>query len=167
MPRLQPRTRISNETFDPRKTVLVMKNPPRQLCSLSLDAATKRDPLTSMLSRAAPVAIGLLCFYSVPAFAGETSSESTLRSYSAPPPTILPSDPEAPLTREQGRAYYDRFVTGDWGGYRTLLHNRGIDFNLDYFGEMAGNLHGGNDRFSGYPKGNVSPGVMTIKPRSE
>ena len=106
-----------------------------------------------MLPRAVPVAIGLLCFYSVPAFAGEASSESTLAS-SPPAPVAIPTDPEAPLTREQGRAYYDRFVTGDWGGYRTLLHNRGIDFNLDYFGEMAGTLHGGKDQFSGYPKGN-------------
>ena len=35
---------------------------------------------------------------------------------------------------------------------RTLLHNRGVDFNLDYFGELAGNISGGKDDFSGYPK---------------
>ena len=64
-----------------------------------------------------------------------------------------PFNPEAPLTPEQGREYYDRYVTGDWWGLRTLLHNRGIDFNLGYFSEMAGNISGGKDNFSGYPKG--------------
>jgi hypothetical protein len=98
-----------------------------------------------------PVAIGLFCICSGHAFDGEASSEST--PLSSPAPIVVPTDPEAQLTPEQGRAYYDRFVTGDWGGFRTQLHNRGIDFNLDYFGEMAGDLHGGKDHFSGYPKG--------------
>jgi carbohydrate-selective porin OprB len=67
------------------------------------------------------------------------------------------------LTPEQGKEYWDRYVIGDWGGLRTQLHNWGglrtqlhnwgIDFNLDYFSEMAGNIRGGKDNFSGYPKG--------------
>ena len=118
-----------------------MKNIARLLCSWSLDAATKRNSLASMLSKAVPVAIGLLCLCSLPAFAAEV------------PVVGAPFNPEAPLTPEQGRQYYDRYVTGDWWGLRTLLHNRGIDFNLDYFSEMATNFSGGKDNFSGYAKG--------------
>jgi porin len=117
-----------------------MKNIARLLCSWSLDAATKRNSLASMLSKAVPVAIGLLCLCSRPAFAANV------------PVVGAPFNPEAPLTPEQGREYYDRFVTGDWWGLRTLLHNRGIDFNLDYFSEMATNFSGGKDNFNGYAK---------------
>ena len=70
-----------------------------------------------------------------------------------PPSPAVPFDPGMHLTPEQGREYWDRYVTGDWFGLRTLLHNWGIDFNLDYFSEMAGNVSGGKDHFSGYPKG--------------
>jgi hypothetical protein len=34
-------------------------------------------------------------------------------------------------------------MTGDWGGSRTELLEKGYDFTLDYVGEVAGNLHGG------------------------
>ena len=117
-----------------------MKNTPRLLCSWSLDAATKRNSLASMLSKAVPVAIGLWCLCSRPAFAAEV------------PVVGSPFDPQAQLTREQGKEYWDRYVTGDWWGLRTLLHNRGVDFNLDYFSETATNFSGGRDNFSGYPK---------------
>ena len=70
-----------------------------------------------------------------------------------PPSPAVPFDPGMHLTPEQGKEYWDRYVTGDWWGLRTLLHNRGVDFNLDYFSEMAGNITGGKDNFSGYPKG--------------
>src|SRR6516165_12805915 len=104
-----------------------MKNIARILRSGSLDAATKGNSLASMLSKVVPVAIGLLCLCSLPAFAAEV------------PVVGAAFNPEAPLTPEQGRQYYDRYVTGDWWGWRTLLHNRGIDFNLNYFSEMATN----------------------------
>ncbi len=36
-----------------------------------------------------------------------------------------------------------KWMTGDWGGTRTELLEKGYDFTLDYVGEVAGNLHGG------------------------
>lgn len=36
-----------------------------------------------------------------------------------------------------------KWMLGDWGGKRTGLQARGIDFNLDYVGEVATNLDGG------------------------
>lgn len=36
-----------------------------------------------------------------------------------------------------------KWMTGDWGGTRTELLDKGYDFTLDYVGEVAGNLHGG------------------------
>ena len=36
-----------------------------------------------------------------------------------------------------------KWMTGDWGGTRTELLEKGYDFTLDYVGEAATNLHGG------------------------
>jgi len=36
-----------------------------------------------------------------------------------------------------------KWMTGDWGGTRTELLEKGYDFTLDYVGEVAGNLNGG------------------------
>src|SRR5262247_2844944 len=36
-------------------------------------------------------------------------------------------------------------VLGDWGGIRTRLYQRGIDFQLGYTLELAGNVRGGDD----------------------
>ena len=36
-----------------------------------------------------------------------------------------------------------KWMTGDWGGTRTELLDKGYDFTLDYVGEVAGNLNGG------------------------
>jgi hypothetical protein len=101
-----------------------MKNVSRHFYPLSLDA-TKRN--SSKRSGAIRVVIGFFCICSATVFAGDGANES------APPPppaNTVPTDLEAQLSPEQGKAYYDRFVTGDWGGWRTQLHNWGIDFNL-------------------------------------
>jgi hypothetical protein len=37
-----------------------------------------------------------------------------------------------------------------WGGIAMCCH---AFFLLDYYSEMAGNIKGGKDNFSGYPKG--------------
>ena len=37
------------------------------------------------------------------------------------------------------------WMTGDWGGERTKLIEQGIDFKMDYAGEIGSNLHGGFD----------------------
>jgi porin len=149
-----------------------MKDTPRLFCSFSLDAATIRNSLASMRPRALLVAIGLLCLCSLPAFAADdpnqTNPPAVSNPPSPPPPPPPPSgarssgtspsnpvafDPSMKLTPEEGREYWDRYVTGDWWGLRTRLHNWGIDFNLDYFSETATNISGGQDNFSGYPKG--------------
>lgn len=36
-------------------------------------------------------------------------------------------------------------MTGDWGGLRTELYNKGFDFSFEYVGEAATNAHGGYD----------------------
>jgi porin len=109
------------------------------------------------------VAIGLLCICSLPAFAAENPSETNPPSAAPPPPSRSDSSTSAApyhpfgggaqFTPEQGREYWDRYLTGDWWGLRTLFHNWGVDFNLAYFSEMATNFSGGKDNFSGYPKG--------------
>jgi porin len=122
----------------------------------------KRNSFASLLHATILVTIGLWCFFSLPAFAAEDPNQtnpSASPSPPSPPTPPLPPSPAQPyeaslqLTPEQGKEYWDRYVTGDWWGLRTLLHNWGIDFNLSYFGEMAGNVSGGKDHFSGYPKG--------------
>ncbi|HEY0290497.1 MAG TPA: carbohydrate porin [Pseudomonas sp.] len=43
-------------------------------------------------------------------------------------------------------------MTGDWGGVRQELYDKGYDFSLEYVGEMGSNLHGGynNDKTARY-----------------
>lgn len=41
-------------------------------------------------------------------------------------------------------------VSGDWGGVRTQLSQRGIDFDLTYTGEVFANLSGGLQRGAAY-----------------
>src|ERR1700737_1134466 len=120
-----------------------MKNLARLLCSWSLDAATKRNSLASMLSKAVPVAIGLLCLCSLPAFAAEDPTESNPPPLTnppsprppptAPPPTAplppspaVPFDPGMHLTPEQGGEYWDGYVTGDGGGNVPLFQIWGM-----------------------------------------
>ena len=131
----------------------------------------KRKSFASLLYGAVPVVIGLLCICSLPALAADDSGQSNPASVTNPPSPPPPAmsaenavssgtapanpiafDPSMHLTPEEGRQYWDRYVTGDWWGLRTLLHNWGIDFNLDYFSEMASNVSGGKDTFSGNAK---------------
>src|SRR6201984_1202630 len=131
----------------------------------------KRNSFASLLYATVSASIVLSCFSSLPAFAAEDSSQSNPASVTNPPSPPPPSmsaenaissgtapanpiafDPSMHLTQEEGREYWDRYVTGDWWGLRTLLHNWGIDFNLDYFSETATNLSGGKDNFSGNAK---------------
>jgi porin len=131
----------------------------------------KRNSFASLLCATVSVTIGLCCFHSLPAFAADNSSQSNppaVTNPPSPPPPAMSAenavssgtapanpiafDPSMQLTPEEGREYWDRYVTGDWWGLRTLLHNKGIDFNLDYFSETATNLSGGKDNFSGNAK---------------
>jgi porin len=44
----------------------------------------------------------------------------------------------------------EQFLTGDWGGLRTHLHDRGVDLQLTYFSEPAYNAAGGDDHLLRY-----------------
>ncbi|WP_409373231.1 carbohydrate porin [Pseudomonas baltica] len=39
-----------------------------------------------------------------------------------------------------------QWMTGDWGGERTALLDKGIDIQMEYLGESASNLRGGYDK---------------------
>lgn len=43
-----------------------------------------------------------------------------------------------------------QFLTGDWGGSRTYLHQNGLDFLISYVTDMLGNPHGGMARGFAY-----------------
>lgn len=45
---------------------------------------------------------------------------------------------------QQARDDNDRYLTGDWGGARTRLEDRGINLGATYFAEGAGNFRGGS-----------------------
>ena len=38
------------------------------------------------------------------------------------------------------------YMTGDWGGLRSELHEKGADLTIEYVGEAAANLHGGYNK---------------------
>ena len=44
----------------------------------------------------------------------------------------------------------DTHLLGDWGGLRTLLHDRGVDLQLTYFSEPAYNAAGGDEHLARY-----------------
>lgn len=47
-------------------------------------------------------------------------------------------------------------MTGDWGGLRSDLQKRGIDFSASYVGEITGNPTGGRPRVSAMHMRSVS-----------
>src|SRR5689334_5391326 len=51
---------------------------------------------------------------------------------------IAASNPAEAVSPNQG-------VLGDWGGLRTRLYQRGIDFQLGYTAELAYNARGGDE----------------------
>jgi porin len=42
------------------------------------------------------------------------------------------------------------YLSGDWGGLRTRLHDEGVDLQLGYFSEPAFNAAGGERRLARY-----------------
>jgi len=50
-----------------------------------------------------------------------------------------------PALAAEAFASSSKWMSGDWGGTRTELLEKGYDFTLDYVGEAATNLHGGYD----------------------
>jgi porin len=131
-----------------------MKKIPRQLAPLLSNVAIKKKDTLSKSVKMVPLTLCLMNLTAQSTWAGTESTKEIRSTLPSPSSVTVPADPEAILTPEQGKLYYDRYALGDWGGFRTQLHNKGIDFKLVYFGEMAGNVRGGNDHFSGYVKGN-------------
>lgn len=60
--------------------------------------------------------------------------------------------PIAPLTQESKwmEFFKQDYLFGDWGGYRTALSERGIDFEFYYVASMPWNTHGGIDTGPAY-----------------
>jgi len=55
------------------------------------------------------------------------------------------------------------WMTGDWGGKRTELLDKGYDFSLEYVSEMASNLKGGyNDDTTGRYSDQFALGMKSI-----
>ncbi|HUB15015.1 MAG TPA: carbohydrate porin [Acetobacteraceae bacterium] len=95
-----------------------------------------QDHLVRILTRAAPTRIAAFAvaamLLAAPAVAQQASSPGVTPSLEASTPKVAPPDPTA-----------DNHLFGDWGGMRSYLNNLGIDFNLDYVTETAGNVTGG------------------------
>src|SRR6476469_326939 len=52
---------------------------------------------------------------------------------------------EAPASSSAEAVSPNQGVLGDWGGLRTRLYQRGIDFQLGYTAELAYNARGGDE----------------------
>lgn len=76
---------------------------------------------------------------------------------------LFPDDPDPPLEIDYQKDYNlytletrettperRNFMTGDWGGSRTYLHNQGMDILSSYVTDMLANIHGGRARGFGY-----------------
>ncbi len=83
------------------------------------------------------------CLFGTAAFAGaggsvaaqQSGGAGTRPSLQEAQPNVPPPPPPPPML--------DQHLFGDWGGLRPYLSNLGIDVNLDYTTESAGNFSGG------------------------
>lgn len=67
----------------------------------------------------------------------------------APPPA--PGSEEQPAGETvAGYAWQQPYLTGDWGGTRTKLADRGLTYEASYTGEVGGNVLGGLSRGASY-----------------
>lgn len=56
----------------------------------------------------------------------------------------LPREMVSPAGSSAEKSFWQwDYFTGDWGGVRTKLSDKGIDFNLTYWVDVWGNVHGG------------------------
>jgi len=104
------------------------------------------------------VCVGLLVFVSLvwmgtSAFGEDVSSSEQARSSSGnkPEPTSKPAagqpDPNFsvfPFEDYTGELWIRSKLTGDWGGLRTDLDEKGVQFKLELLQFMQGNAHGGS-----------------------
>jgi porin len=54
-------------------------------------------------------------------------------------------------------------LTGDWGGARSALEDRGVVVTLDYIGETLSVLRGGLKRGTSYEAGSTAPSMPISK----
>src|SRR5262245_14391038 len=63
----------------------------------------------------------------------------------APVIAVNAADP-APPEKSATMQFLERdYLLGDWGGFRTDLAKRGVDFEFVWFGALANNVSGGLD----------------------
>jgi porin len=94
--------------------------------------------------------IGLMaiCVASKPS-AGDGTAPATQPAESTGTPTTMPSIIQK-MPDYSGDLTHRKYLTGDWGGARTKLAEKGIFFDLDVTQLLQGNAHGGkstNDAF--------------------
>ncbi len=79
------------------------------------------------------------------------------------PPIAAPETASKDWSERVGRFLRRDYMLGDWGGYRSALSERGVDFEFFYAGAVPSNLSGGLKR------GAVSEGLllMTLDLESE
>jgi len=63
---------------------------------------------------------------------------------------LAPWSAPSPLPAQEPTFWTRDNLTGDWGGFRTKLTNRGIDFSATYVGETFTNTSGGLQRGTTY-----------------
>lgn len=110
-----------------------------------------------------------LCLLSVPAARAQTvgTAEASLASPTSPPRAAEPAAATQPASQPAampslihtlpdytGDWLTRRYLTGDWGGARSQLAEKGILFDMDVTQWLQGNAHGGKDtnnafRYSG------------------
>ncbi|WMT75421.1 carbohydrate porin [Bradyrhizobium sp. Ash2021] len=120
---------------------------------------------TPGIAAASSIVIGILLLGETMAYAQVTRSADNdviaddNRSFANPSQSPTQTDPvfkpsPSGTTRTAGKprenvTYQDK-MTGDWGGLRTQLHDRGVDVELKYVSESAANPIGGQNKGAAY-----------------
>lgn len=110
------------------------------------------ESLTRLCRRIRYTAIGALLLAGG-ALTANAESPATQPAETTGTPTAMPSIIQR-LPDYGGDIWHRKYLTGDWGGARTELANKGVLFDLDVTQLLQGNAHGGKDtnnafRYSG------------------
>jgi porin len=78
------------------------------------------------------------------------------------PPTSQPAQPPFFRLDYSGDFLHSPGLTGDWGGERTKLANKGISFNVETLNYTQGNAHGGRSTNDAFRYGGSSDYILQL-----
>src|SRR5262245_61133636 len=96
------------------------------------------------------VPVWLLSAAAIPANADETVADPAKQNQNAPPAKAEAPAGLLPVPDYSGGFWERSYLTGDWGGARTNLANKGVQFGVQFDQYVQGVVDGGRDTTTEY-----------------